>query len=156
MQQQTDLSAIPLFADLPKEELAQLNALAHPVNYQRGNILFREGEDPTSPRLAQAAPGTPFGVFVVTSGEFELRQNAPDGSEQSLARFGPGGVFGLTSVLDEGPRRGSAYALTDGSCLVLSRITFYQALMDNPAIAISIMKSMAKHVRELSALLAHS
>ena len=156
MQQQTDLSPIPLFADLPKEELAQLNALAHAVNYKQGDVLFREGEDATSHQATQADPGTPFGVFVVTNGEFEVRQKGPDGSEQTLLKLGPGGVFGLTSVLDEGPRRASAYAVTDGTCLVLSRITFHQALIAHPTIAIGIMRSMARHVRELSALLAHS
>ncbi|MBI4213290.1 MAG: cyclic nucleotide-binding domain-containing protein [Chloroflexi bacterium] len=151
MQPQTDLSAIPLFADLPKEELAQLNALAHRISYQQGDVLFRQGEDATS---ARSASGTPFGVFVVLSGDVELRQGLPDGTEQTFTKIGPGGVFGLTSVLDEGPRRASGYAVTDGSCLVLSRITFHQALMSNPSIAINMMKSMARHIRELSALLA--
>ncbi len=151
MQPKLDLSAIPLFAELPKDELAQLNALAHSLSYKQGDVLFRQGENATGDHSGSA---TPYGVFVVVSGEFDLRQKAPGGDEQSLEKIGPGGVFGLTSVLDEGPRRASAYALTDGSCLVLSRITFHQALIANPTMAVGIMKSMAKHIRHLSALVA--
>src|SRR5438477_12907103 len=102
MQASTDLSAIPLFADLPKEELDKLNALAHPMSYKAGEAVFRQGEDA-------------IGVFVVTNGEFELQQELPGGGTQTERTVSTGGVFGLTSVLDEGPRRASAYATTDGT-----------------------------------------
>ena len=137
---EADLSAIPLFADLPKEEIAKLNALAHPMSYKAGDPVFRQGEDA-------------IGVFVVTNGEFELRQETPGAAPQTERTISAGGVFGLTSVLDEGPRRASAYATTDGSCMVLSRITFRGAVMSNPALALDMMRSMARNLRELSSLL---
>jgi CRP-like cAMP-binding protein len=56
-------------------------------------------------------------------------------------------------MLDEGPRRASARALTDGTCMVLTRMTFRQAIAANPAIAIDIMRGMARNLREVSALL---
>src|SRR5438552_1552837 len=117
-----DLSAVPLFSELDKDELAQLNGMAHPVSFKAGEAVFREGE--------QA-----IGVFLVTSGIFELRHDTASGPQVETT-INPGGVFGLTSVLDEGPRRASAYAKTDGACLSLSRITFREAVMKNPDIAL--------------------
>ena len=135
-----DLSVVPLFAEIPRQELLQLNALAHQMAYRAGEQVFRQGEDG-------------IGVFVVTSGEFELRHELPSGESQVEATMGTGGVFGLTSMLDDGPRRASAYAVTDGTCLVLTRMTFRQAIAANPSMAIEMMRAMAKNLREVSALL---
>ena len=136
-----DLSAIPLFSGLTKDELDQLNQLAHPISYKAGEQVFREGEGA-------------IGVYLVTSGTFELRHDQPGSEPQVETTINPGGIFGLTSVLDEGPRRASAYAKTEGTCLTLSRITFREAIMQNPHIALSVLSAMAKNMRELSALVA--
>ena len=136
-----DLSAIPLFSGLNQDELTQLNQLAHPIAYKAGEQVFREGEGA-------------IGVYLVTSGTFELRHDQPGSEPQVETTINPGGIFGLTSVLDEGPRRASAYAKTDATCLTLSRITFREAIMKNPAIALSVLSTMAKNMRELSALVA--
>jgi CRP/FNR family transcriptional regulator len=136
-----DLSAIPLFADLSREELAQLNRMAHPISYKAGEQIFKEGE-------------AAIGVYLVTSGVFELRHDVPGGPSQVETTINPGGIFGLTSVLDEGPRRASAYAKTDGTCLTLSRITFREAILQNPGIALHVLSTMAKNMRELSSLVA--
>jgi CRP/FNR family transcriptional regulator, cyclic AMP receptor protein len=137
---EADLSIIPLFADMPRAQLQQLNGLAHQRSYRAGEQVFRQGEDG-------------IGVFVVTGGEFELLHELPNGESQVELTVGPGAVLGLTSMLDEGPRRASARAITDGSCMVLTRMTFRQAIAANPAIAINIMRGMARNLREISALL---
>ena len=137
---QPDLSVIPLFAEIPRDQLAQLNGLAHQMSYRAGEEVFRQGE-------------IGIGVFVITSGQFEVRHVLPTGESRVEVTIGPGGVFGLTSMFDEGPRRASAFALTDGTCLVLTRMTFRQAIASNPAMAIDLMRAMAKNLREVSALL---
>ncbi len=136
----SDLSAIPLFAEVPSSELHKLNALAHQMSYKAGDQVFHQGDDG-------------IGVFVVTSGTFELRHELSGHESRVEATVETGGVFGLTSMFDDGPRRSSAYALTDGTCLVLTRLTFRQAIEENPGLAFGIMQSMAKYLREVSALL---
>ena len=138
--EQPDLSAIPLFAEIPKAELQQLNGLAHRMSYGAGDTVFHQGDDG-------------IGVFVVLEGQFELRHESPDGGSKVEATVGPGEVFGLTSMLDEGPRRASVYAATDGTCLALTRMTFRQAIESNPSIAIEVIRAMAKNLRAVSALL---
>lgn len=138
--QQPDLGAIPLFADIPRSELAQLNGLAHTMPYRAGDRVFQQGE-------------AGIGVFVVVNGEFELRHEGPGIESRVEARVGPGDVMGLTSMFDDGLRRASAYAVTDGTCLSLTRMTFREAITKNPSIAIEVMRSMALRLREVSALL---
>lgn len=134
-----DFRAAPLFASLSDSQLDQLQRLAHRRSFDAGETVFREGD-------------TGIGVFVVTSGAFELRHdsNREDGPQEAV--LGPGEVFGLTSVLDDEPRRVSAYALTHGTCAVMTRMTFRRALMENSGLAIEVIRSMAKSLREVSAL----
>ncbi len=135
-----DLGAIPVFGGLSKDELSRLNAMAHPRTYSSGDLVVREGEDG-------------IGVYVITDGQFEIRHDHADAESQVEATMGPGDVFGLTSMLDDGPRRASVYAVTDGGCLVLTRLTFRDAVTSNPALAIEVMRSIAHELRETSALL---
>jgi CRP/FNR family transcriptional regulator, cyclic AMP receptor protein len=135
-----DLSVVPVFAEIARPELVKLNALAHQMAYRAGEQVFRQGEDG-------------IGVFVVTSGQFELRHELANGASRVETTLGTGGVFGLTSMLDDGLRRSIAYAATDGTCLVLTRMTFRQAIAANPGLAIEVMRAMARNLREVSALL---
>jgi CRP/FNR family transcriptional regulator, cyclic AMP receptor protein len=134
-----DFRRVPLFADLSPPQLEQLEGLAHQCSYEAGQTVFREGE-----------PG--IGVFVVTSGMFELRHDAGGREGRLEARFSPGEVFGLTSLLDDEPRRVSAYAVTEGACSVLTRMTIRNAVSDSPQLAIEVIRALAKSVRDVSAL----
>jgi diguanylate cyclase (GGDEF)-like protein len=137
---QTDVGAIPLFQGLPDSEIARLNRLAHQYEFTAGEAVMREGEEGV-------------GVYVVTEGTFEVRHDYPSGDVLIETTLGPGDIFGLTSMLDEGPRRASVYALTDGSCLVLTRVTFRQAIATNPTLAIEVMRTIARELRDTSTAL---
>src|SRR5262245_59950604 len=102
---QADLGAIRLFRSLPADELSRLNELARPRQYRAGELVVREGEDGV-------------GVYVVTAGSFEIRHDYAPGDSLTEATLGPGDIFGLTSMLDDGPRRASVYAVADGECLI--------------------------------------
>jgi|SRR5579871_3304797 len=134
-----EFTAVPLFADLSTPQLEQLNRLAHHRSYRAGDLVFREGE-------------AGIAVFVITSGTFELRHDAGSGDGLVEATLGPGQVFGLTSLLDDEPRRVSAYAVTDGSCAILTRITFRAAMDENPQLAIEVIRTMAQSLRAVTAL----
>jgi CRP/FNR family transcriptional regulator, cyclic AMP receptor protein len=138
-----DFGRVPLFADLSPPQLDQLHRLSHLRTYEAGETVFREGE-----------PG--IGVFVVTSGIFELRHD--DGSREGQLEtvLRPGEVFGLTSLMDDEPRRVSAYAATEGACSVLTRMTFRNAVSDSPLLALEVIRSLAKSLRDVSSLVEHT
>jgi len=134
-----DFRSIPLFAPLSDSEVQKLDGLAHHQVYEPGDAVFHKGD-------------MGIGVFIVTSGSFELRHDAAPGDGQVEAKLGPGEVFGLTSLLDDEPRRASAYATTPATCAVLTRMTLRLAMAENPGLAIEVIRSMAKSLRDVSAL----
>ena len=136
---QVDFRTAPLFADLSPPQLERLNRLAHHRTYHAGELVFREGE-----------PG--IAIFVITSGTFVLRHDFGTGDGPIEAILHAGQVMGLTSMLDEEPRRVSAYAVSDGTCAVLTRITFRTAMAENPRLALKVIRSMAQRLRAVTGL----
>jgi CRP-like cAMP-binding protein len=136
---EVDFRTVPLFAELSDQELAQLQGLAHHRAFQAGEAVFEEGE-------------SGIGVFVVTSGTFELRHPSTEGDSTLESTLQPGAVFGLTSLLDDEPRRVSAFAVTEGTCEVLTRMTVRQAVLEHPSVAVGVIRSLAQSLRDVSAL----
>src|SRR5579871_4573326 len=81
---EVDFRDVPLFESLSDAQLEQLTRLAHHRSYRQGELIFREGE-----------PG--IGIFVVTSGTFEVRHDSGSREGPIEAILHPGQVFGLTS-----------------------------------------------------------
>ncbi len=77
--------------------LAVLFEEGEPIELQRGEILFHRGD--TDRRL-----------FVVLSGSVDVVVEGEGGQEQTLGRFGPGGVFGEVTFLLGGERSASMRA----------------------------------------------
>ena len=71
------LRKAPLFASLTEKELQALALRATRRQFQRGELLFGEGDPCT-------------GLFVVTSGKVRIFKLSPSGREQVLARLQDG------------------------------------------------------------------
>src|SRR2546427_12575866 len=83
------LRKAPLFASLTEKELQALALRATRRQFQRGELLFGEGDPCT-------------GLFVVTSGKVRIFKLSPSGREQVLAVEGPGNSFAELPVFDGG------------------------------------------------------
>jgi CRP-like cAMP-binding protein len=71
-----------------------------------------------------------------------------------LGRLGPGDWFGEMSVLLGEPRSASVVALSDGRARRLTRGAFEQALADDPARALALMRQLAARISEADRRLA--
>lgn len=88
------LKRIPLFQDLSRKELRQLERILHERTYKKDEVIFNEGE-----------PGV--GMYIIDSGEVRITL----GSEQKvLAVLSKGDFFGEMALLLEAPRTASAIA----------------------------------------------
>ncbi len=94
------LRSISLFSGLDTAVLDDLQILAKPVRFEEGTFLFRQGE---------AADG----MYLVVSGQIQVRVNVPGGETKEVATIGPGSIVGEIGLLDDGPR--SADALVEKS-----------------------------------------
>ena len=86
------LARIPLFSDLPPEELDRLMAALEVVNLKSGDMLFREGDVPEH-------------LFIMVSGELEINMGSGTGNELVLNVLKEGEYFGEMGLIMPGGRR---------------------------------------------------
>lgn len=129
------LGRVPLFRGLPDTELWSIAALARPRYLGKDEMLFREGD-----------PGDRF--YIVYSGAVEVLKERPLGDHERLALKRTGEAFGEMSLLNDAPRSASVRALEPTELLVVSRDDF-NALLGGSALAIGLLRSLAKSLRSL-------
>ena len=113
------------------------------VTWRAGDVIIRENE-----------PGDT--AYVIEAGEVEVRRRAITAGTPDivLGRLGPGQWFGEMSVLLGEPRSATIVALSDGRARRLTREAFEQALADDPAHALGLMRQLAARLRETDRRLA--
>ena len=87
-------------------------------------------------------------LFVIQGGQVELQREAPDGS-RTVARYGPGDLFGEMGVLLGRPRTSRAVAISDTHLLELDGQTFEGMCIERPEIAIRVIQRLAARVIDL-------
>lgn len=107
---------------------------------ERGEDLFVEGD-----------PGE-F-VYVVQAGQIELTREGPE-APMLLSRKGPGELFGEMDVLLGAARTTRARAASQASVLELDGATFQSMCVDQPEIAIRVIRQLAERAKELERRLA--
>ncbi|MCX7707592.1 MAG: cyclic nucleotide-binding domain-containing protein, partial [Anaerolineae bacterium] len=84
------LRRVPYFSRLADEVLIALAAVAVERRYERGQVIFLEGE-PCA------------GLHLVVHGQVKIYKLSPQGREQILHQGGPGETFNDVAALDGGP-----------------------------------------------------
>ena len=124
------LGHAPIFASLTERQLKSLAKTTKVVAFPANARVVKQGE-----------PGV--GLYVVLSGAAEVRQG-----ERTLARLGPGQVFGEMTLIDEQPRSADVVAVAPSECAVLSRWEFWGFAKGEPEVLQGVMKEMARRLRE--------
>ncbi len=131
----------PLFAALDDEAAAALMESMTTSHLDRGNILFREGDQ--GDRL-----------YVIGEGKIKLGLTSADGRENLLAILGPGEMFGELSLFDPGPRTATATAIAETQLLALSHEDLDSFLLGRPAVAANLLTALARRLRRANETLA--
>ena len=126
------LGACRLFSGVQPKDLAAVADRAIEVEFPAERVIARQGEIGT-------------GFFVVVEGAVRVVR---DGVEVAILR--PGEFFGELSVLDGLPRIAQVVAVEPTRCLALASWDFEQALLDNPSLALSILRSLATRMRSVT------
>jgi CRP-like cAMP-binding protein len=126
------LAATPLFADLDAAGMDTIAGRAVEASFEDGNVIARQGDIGT-------------GFFVIATGAVRVVR---DGHQ--IAHLGPGEFFGELSVLDGRPR--TAQVIADGAttCLALATWDFEAVVTEQPAVALAILRVLAKRLRDLT------
>ena len=128
------LGRIPLFADLPPEELDRLMSALDVVNLKSGDILFREGD-----------PGEH--MYVMVKGELEINMASDTDDELILNILKEGEYLGEMSLIMPGGRRtAGARARGDVVLLSMSRKQFQDLLHRHPELANAMVKVLSQRL----------
>jgi len=126
------LAGCPLFRGIDADGLDALADKASQVEFPAGHVIARQGEIGT-------------GFFVVIDGRVRV---ARDGAV--VATLGPGEFFGELSVLDRMPRNAMVAAEVPTTCLALASWDFEAVLLDQPKLALAILRGVATRLRQVS------
>jgi CRP/FNR family cyclic AMP-dependent transcriptional regulator len=131
----TALKSVPMFAGFPEEQLGALATMVSRRSAPRGTAIMREG-DPTD-----------F-LYIVVSGRLKVMMGEADGKETILSILGPGEFFGEMGLIDDNPRSASVVAIEPAALLVLGKGAFRKCLLENPALAMAVMRVLVRRLRE--------
>ncbi|CAG1016909.1 Phosphoserine phosphatase RsbU [Anaerolineales bacterium] len=128
------LSKIPLFADLPQEELDKIISLLDVKELADREILFRDGD-----------LGDNF--YVVMRGEFEVLKAEGEADEMVLNVLRVGEYFGeMSLILPGGHRTATVRAQGDATLLSMSRIQFLELTKKYPELSRSMVKVLSQRL----------
>lgn len=130
------LRKTPLFASLTQNELQALAARTIRRRFQRGELLFGEGDPCT-------------GLFLVASGKIRIFKLSPSGREQVLAIEGPGSSFAELPVFDGGNYPAAASASEDAEVLFVSRKDFQNFCREHPEVGLKVIAVVGSRLRRL-------
>ncbi len=117
--------------EMSPEERAALVAALVPRRCRRGERLFAAGD-----------PGDE--LFLLLSGEVDVRLPTTAHHYRRLAKYGPGMLFGEIAFIEPGPRTADAVAVRDCELLVLDRERFAALTREHPPAAIAVLDALAK------------
>ncbi len=94
------LQRVPAFETLGENDLQRVAEVAVPRNFGRQQVIFREGDDSDT-------------CYIVRTGQARAVREHPDGRTITLARFGPGDIFGELAMFDDEKRSATVEVVED-------------------------------------------
>jgi NTE family protein len=134
MPMQINLRRIPFFEELPDDALEAISARLHKRHYDRGEVVFQEGEWGDA-------------LYLLDSGQAKV-YSTNTGQERIFAYVGPGGFIGELALLLEQPRSASVQMVIDGDLYQLRKMELDDLLHEHPAIAIHMSRELGRRLVE--------
>jgi CRP-like cAMP-binding protein len=129
------LKRVPLFSNLTDTQATSLIGSLDKKRYRKSETIVEIGAKNNA-------------LFVILSGRAEVVISNQKGKEVMLAVLEPGDCIGELSLLDDQPHSATVIAITAVDALVLGRHDFGQCILNNAALAVSIMHGLASRLRK--------
>lgn len=128
------LTRVGLFDRVPAQDLEPISALAMPVQFRAGDVLFREGDEAED-------------LYLLVDGEVDV----VTASQGRVAVLATGECVGEMGVLDSAPRSATVTALSSVRALRIARPDFEDLLELFPAVARGIISVLTERLRKTQA-----
>jgi len=136
------LKKVPLFANLPDDDLERLCSIVSEENISAGKMLFSEGE------LGDQA-------YVIMSGEIDILKDS-SGQKVLLATRHTGEVIGEMSLFNQTTRVASGLARTNCTLLSISHDNLDHLLNTSPSAAKVMLTTIANRLADTELILRQS
>src|SRR6185312_14888187 len=130
------LHRVQIFDGLTDTELQFLAERAVARDYQKGELLFTEGDPCT-------------GLFVIESGRVRIFKSSPNGREQVLAVEGPGSSVAELPLFDGGNYPASTAAVENARIYFISKQDFHALCLVHPQVPLKVLKVVGARLRRL-------
>ncbi len=134
------LAAIPLFEQLSDEQRRRVAAAGFERSYERGAIIFNEGE-------------TAEALFVVLAGQVKLMRYSSKGRELLLHLVHPGQTFAEAALFAGVTYPATAEVVEPARVWYLPRAALIDLLRGSPELALAMLGSVSMWTRRLASKL---
>ena len=124
-----------VFEDLSPAELAQIKSQAIRKHYNRGETIFKEGDEADF-------------IYFIESGEVGISVQKFT-QEEEISTLGPGDYFGEMAVLYKNRRTATVVAREDTELLTIEHSDFTKMMITHPVLALRINEILANRNEEL-------
>jgi CRP-like cAMP-binding protein len=128
------LSRVPVFAELGADDLARVAQVAVPRAFDAQHVIFREGDDSDT-------------CYIVRSGHARAVRAHTDGRMITLARFGPGDIFGELAMFDDERRSATVEAVDELATVAIPGSAMRELLRRHPEIAVKLVIALGRRLR---------
>ena len=136
------ISAIPLFDGLPRDQLEALKNIAVSKHFNKGHIIFSEGD---------AADG----FYVVVEGVVKIFKLSVEGKEHILHIFEAGEPFGEVPVFAGVHFPAHAQAIAETRLLYFPRDAFLNLIEQIPSLALNMLATLSARLRQFTVKIEH-
>ena len=134
------LEQVQLFRGFSKSELDAIKSCLREKSYQKGDIIFLEGNQCER-------------IFIVQSGRVKIFRTSSSGREQILETLNPGDTCACNPGLSEWACSSTAEAVTPCKVWFLSRQDYVQMVQNNSKIAHALNRLFAERLQCFSSLI---
>ncbi|MGY3087280.1 CRP-like cAMP-binding protein [Hymenobacter sp. UYAg731] len=124
------------------QQMALIDAAKTAQHYQRGQVLFREGD--------HAA-----GLYSISTGHVKVTKVGGDGKEQIIRLAKAGDILGYRGLLAGTGHAANALALDEAEVCFIPKSVFFQLIEHNTGFATSLMRLMANELAETEERMLH-
>jgi CRP-like cAMP-binding protein len=126
---------VPVFSTLVPADLERISELAVPRTFEPGQVVFREGDSSDT-------------CYIVRTGHARAVRSHGDGRTITLARFGPGDIFGELAMFEDELRSATVEAVEPISVVALLGPDMRRLMVEHPGISQRLVIALGRRLRE--------
>jgi CRP/FNR family cyclic AMP-dependent transcriptional regulator len=126
---------VPVFSTLVPTDLERISELAVPRTFEPGQVVFREGDSSDT-------------CYIVRSGHARAVRTHSDGRTITLARFGPGDIFGELAMFEDELRSATVEAVELTEVVAVLGGDMRRLMIEHPGISQRLVIALGRRLRE--------